>query len=320
VTTTAEPEVSGIVVTYESRALVPGAIDSLRQAAAEAGRTIEIIVVDNASADGTADTVAAAFPEARLVRNPSNDGFGRANNRAFELARGRWWILLNPDARLAPGSLRPLLAALEGDPGLAAVGPSIGGAGTEEAESAGALPSLRSLAGHFLLLNRAFRGDRGGAWRGMQIRHRPATRPRPVEWLSAAAMAVRPEAICEVGGFDPSIFMYGEDMELGWALLQRGWRLALLPTARADHQIGGSQAPTSTRWIDGIEDYLERRGRHRPAIAAALLIIGVGLAIRAVGGAVAGAGADHRARMRAGAGHALRGALRRALGRGRPAA
>lgn len=312
------PEFTGILVSYESRELVPGAIASLRVAAATAGRTLEILVVDNASRDGTADALEAGFPDVRLVRNATNEGFGRANNAAFDLAGGRWWVLLNPDARLAADALAPLLEHLEADPGLAAVGPSIGGAGTEGAESAGMLPSLRSLAGHFLLLNRALGGDRGGPWRGMQIRHRADARPRPVEWLSAAAMIVRPEAIRAVDGFDASIFMYGEDMELGWALIERGWRLAIVPAARADHQIGGSQHPTSTRWIDGIEDFLERRGRSRPAVALALAIIGLGLAIRAVAGAATGATAAHRARMRAGAAHALGGAARRAFrGRGR---
>ena len=309
------PDLSAIVVTYRSRDLIGGALESLAAAAAAAGMSLETIVVDNASSDGTADLVAMDHPEVHLVRNAGNVGFGTANNQAFEIARGRWWLLLNPDARLAPDALPPLVAALAAGADVAAAGPTISGAGSEAAESAGELPGVRSLAAHFLFLNRLPIAPRGGPWQGFQVRVRPGTRIQRVGWLSGAAVLFRPEAIRAVGGFDPSIFMYGEDLELGYQLLAAGWHQELVPAARATHVIGGSQAPTSTRWIDGIEAYLGRRGRSRFAIATALGVMAAGLAVRAVAALGGRQGAAHQARMAAGARHAARRALARLLGR-----
>jgi GT2 family glycosyltransferase len=303
-----QPDVSVVVVTYESRELVGPALESARAAARAGGLSAELIVVDNASTDGTADHVAEEHPDVVLIRNDRNAGYGAANNLAFRQARGRWWLLLNPDARLEAGALGRLVATLEGDARLAAAGPTVSGAGVGSAESAGELPGLRSLAAHFLLLNRLLPGDRGGAWRGWQLR---AGRPgalRPVGWLSGAVVLLRPDAVRAVGGFDESIFLYGEDTELGYRLGQAGWRLALDGRARASHAIGGSQGPASTRWIAGLDAYLARRGRGSVARRACMLVIAIGLGARALASTIAGS-RSHRARMRAGALEAARRAV-----------
>lgn len=305
----ATPAVTVVVVTYNSRELAPGALDSALAAARSAGLTVELIVVDNASQDGTADRIAATHPHANIVRNERNVGFGAANNIAFERARGRHWLLLNPDAALAPESLRRLVQALNDDPRLAAAGPSIWGAGTGGAEGAGELPGLRALAAHFLFLNRLLPGDRGGPWRGWQLRKRPGPALRPVSWLSAAVMVVRPEAIRAVGGFDPSIFLYAEDVDLGDRLSRAGWKLALVPSATAWHGLGMSQEPGSARWIGALDGYLARRRRGSLTRRTALFIIGVGLALRALAAAY-GDDRAHVLRMRAGAVEAFRRMVR----------
>ena len=309
-----EPDVSVVIVTYNSGEQVGSAIESARAAAQAAGMTAEIIVVDNASADGTADIIATRYPDVLLIRNDRNTGFGAANNVAFPRARGAAWLLLNPDARLEPATLGTLAEALRSDPRLALVAPSVRGGGWGSAESAGEAPGLRSLAGHFLFLNRLLPGTRGGPWRGFQHRMRPRRGLVPVGWASAAVVLARPAAIREVDGFDASIFMYGEDLDLGRRLAAAGWALALEPAATAVHAIGGSQKPTSTRWIDGVAEELERRGRSRPAIAGSLLIIGLGLGIRWIAATVARGEAPHRQRMRAGAFHATTEAVRRLAG------
>jgi N-acetylglucosaminyl-diphospho-decaprenol L-rhamnosyltransferase len=312
----AGPDVSVVIVTFNSRDLVGAAIESAAGAARGAGLSAETIVVDNRSTDGTADHVAAEHPEVVLIRNDRNDGYGAGNNVAFRQARGRWWLLLNPDARVDAPALRLLVDALAGHPRIAAVGPSITGAGTGEAESAGELPGLRSLTAHFLFLNRLLPGDRGGAWRGWQLRAGRVPGLRSAGWLSGAVLLARPEAMRAVGGFDESIFLYGEDVELGYQLQRRGWRLAVEGRATATHAIGGSQTPASARWIGGIDAYLVRRGRAGLARRACMLVIAAGLGIRAVASAV-GRGGDpsHRIRLRAGAAEAAR----RALGPTRPA-
>jgi GT2 family glycosyltransferase len=301
----ATPVISVVVVTYNSRELAPDALDSALAAAKSAGLAAELIVVDNASQDGSADGLAATYPQAIIVRNELNVGFGAANNSAFERARGLRWLLINPDATLEPESLGRLMRALDDDPRLAAVGPSIWGAGTGGAETAGELPGLRALAAHFLFLNRLLPGDRGGPWRGWQLRKRPGPGVRPVSWLSGAVMLVRPEAIRAVGGFDPTIFLHAEDIDLGDRLSRAGWKLALVPTAIAWHALGRSQESASVGWIGALDRYLARRRRSSLGRRTALFVIGVGLALRALA-AAHGRDQAHALRMRAGAVAALR--------------
>jgi GT2 family glycosyltransferase len=274
------PDLSVICVTYQSRGHVVDCLRSAQASAGAAGVSTELIVVDNASTDGSADVAHEAIPEATIMRNGKNIGFGAANNRAFTVAQGSAWLLLNPDARLDEDALAPLLAAQSADPRLAAAGPSIRGAGMGGAESAGMLPGIRSMAGHFLFLNRLLPADRGGPWRGWMLRPRRGRGNRPVEWASGAALLLRPEAVREVGGFDEAFFLYGEDTDLCARLLDHAWRVALVPAATAWHAIGASQAPGSTRWIDGLDAFMRRRGRGRLARAACFVCMALGLAIR----------------------------------------
>jgi GT2 family glycosyltransferase len=305
--------VSVITVAFQSAAEINEALESARCAAREADMELELIVVDNASADGSADTVAKCAPDAVLIRNRENVGFGRANNQAFEIATGQWWVLLNPDARLEPDALRLLVDFIESHPRAAAVAPAIAGGGAASAsfagggaESCGMLPGLRSAAGHFLFLNRLLPGDRGGAWRGFQLTRRPRLGPRPVQWASAAALLVRPAAVRAVGGFDPAIFLYGEDVEIGERLGNQGWQIWLLPEALAWHRIASSQGGVSTRWVDSLHIDMARHAG-RLGLVSFDVLLAVGLLARAL--AARGRGEEakrHRRRMAAGSARALR--------------
>jgi GT2 family glycosyltransferase len=168
------------------------------------------------------------------------------------------------------------------------------------------LPGTASAIGHFLFLNRLLPGDRGGAWRGFQLTRRPGLGPRRVEWASAAALLLRPAAIRQVGGFDPTIFMYGEDVELGERLARAGWQMWLVPAAHAWHTIASSQSGVSTRWIDSLHDAMARRsGRIRLTFFD--FVLGVSLLTRAA--ATRGRRPEarlHRRRMKASGGRALR--------------
>lgn len=299
--------VSVITVTYQSAEEVGEALASAQAAARRANAELEVVAVDNASSDGSAAAVAALLPGSVVIRNTSNVGFGRANNQAFDSASGEAWLLLNPDARLEPDALDQLLVFLGGHPKAAAVAPSIAGGGAQDrsfgpggAESAGMRPGIASAIGHFLALNRFLPRDRGGSFRGFQLTRRPGLGPRRVEWASAAVLLLRPDAIRGVGGFDPSIFMYGEDVDLGDRLCRAGWEMWLVPSARAWHRIAGSsQSGLSTQWVDSVHDLMVRRhGRLR--VASFDLIVAIGLLARSVAALGKGAGVRlHRRRMRA---------------------
>ncbi len=283
-------DVSIISVTYRSLGWIADALGTARASVEAAGLRAEVIVVDNASDDGSAEAALAADPSAALIRLPANVGFGVANNLAFESARGATWLLVNPDARLEPGAVGRLVDFLAVSPRTAIAAPSIAGPGG--AESAGMLPSLPSAVGHFLFVNRLPVAARG-AWRGFQL-PRGAARPLRVEWASAAVLAVRPAAIREVGGFDPTIFLYGEDVDLAARLGDAGWEVWLVPQARAWHGIAASSAGVSTGWVDGLDRYVRRRGMGRLRRALFDAIVASGLALRAAAARGRGRGPDER--------------------------
>lgn len=267
--------VSLITVTYQSEDLVEDAIASAIHAADRADVDLEIIVVDNASSDSSALAVARSFPNATVIRNPTNVGFGRATNQGVAVATGEYVLLLNPDARIHATALNLLIAEMR-RLGAAAVAPSIG---TQGAESAGMAPTVASAAGHFLGVNRLLLGDRGGQWRGVQLRRR-AGRPRRVDWASAAVLLVDVRALAQVGGFDERIFLYGEDVDLGMRLNGAGHSVWLVPAAKAEHLIAASQGGVSARWVDALHTLHARTAR--PAnIRAFNLIMAVGLTARA---------------------------------------
>ena len=280
------------------------ALDSALVAADHAGFSLEMIVVDNASPDRSAALVRSGYPEAVVIENLTNLGFGTACNQAFAHASGDFWLLLNPDAALEPCALGRLVAFLDERLEAAVVGARIIAGSQARSENAGMAPGLRSMAGHFLLLNRVLPW---GSWRGFFVPRGPATAPIRVDWCGAAVLLVRPAAIRAVGGFDPTFFLYGEDVDLGMRLTAEGWEVWLDPRATARHAMGGSQPGVSTRWVDGTLDVIRRRdGPFRARVAAG--IMAVGLAARSVLIAVCAVTPEarhHSAVLRASAGRAL---------------
>jgi len=279
------------MVTYNSAGYVAASLESAERAAARAGLATELIVVDNASVDGSAQVVRRRFPRARLVSNSENLGFGAANNQAFELARGELFLLLNPDALLGEDALVPLVDFLDSQPLAGAVAPTLDHPWARGPEGCGMRPGVRSMAGHYLFLNRLLPGDRGGPWRGVMLQRRPHIGPRRVDWLAAAVMLVRREAVGEVEGFDSRFFLYSEDVDLGERLTSAGWELWLVPESRASH-VGG-QGRVSARWVDAQHDaYASRAGRGRVLVFD--LVLALGLAPRALAWRVLGRSGEGR--------------------------
>ena len=260
-------KITVVTVTYQSAADIAVALVSAVAAARHAGVDAELIVIDNASSDDSAGEAQRAAPQAVVIRNAVNVGYGSANNQAFQRATGEPWLLLNPDASIEMDALGELLKFYDTHPMAAVVAPSIAGGGQRHesfgpggAESAGMLPGVASAVGHFLFANRLLPGDRGGAWRGFQLTRRPSLGPRRVEWASGAAALLRPAALRQVGGFDESIFLYGEDVDLGARLGRAGWEAWLVPDARARHGIAASQGGVSTGWVDQLDAAMRSRG------------------------------------------------------------
>lgn len=237
-------EVSVIVVSFNTREHLARCLAAIPAAAA--GLPLETIVVDNASDDGSADMVAARFPNVRLIRSVANLGFGRATNTAAATARGRALLLLNSDCELAPGALATMQRALEVDAFVGAVFCRLHNSdGTLQPSVHRRLPSPWSGLGDALFITSLRHAVyRAPALKRLLLRRTAArhARAHDVAWGGAACMLVRRKAFDAVGGFDERFFMYSEDVDLCARLGAAGYRLRFLPEARATHHWGTSTA------------------------------------------------------------------------------
>jgi O-antigen biosynthesis protein len=211
------PPVSIVIVTHGAWAWAERAIAA---AARNTDVGHEIIVVDNASPDGTADRVRELFPAVRLLANEENVGFGAANNQAAEVAQGEYLALVNSDAVVPAGWTRPLLAALR-RPGVGAVVPAlVNEDGTMQIAGALAAPD-----GSVLALGNGDNVD-DPAWRF----------PRATDFGAAACMLLRRDDFLAAGGFlDVYNPAYFEDLDLCMTLLDRGLRTVYVPDVRVLH-------------------------------------------------------------------------------------
>jgi len=224
-----EPVVSVVVVTHGAWSW---AERSLAAIAAHTDVPHEVIVVDNASPDGTADRVRERFPDVRLLANDANAGFGTANNQAARVARAPLLAFVNSDAVVPAGWIGPLLAALE-RPGVGAVQPAlVNEDGTMQIAGALVAPD-----GSVLALGNGEEVD-DPAWRF----------PRATDFGAAACMLMRRDDFLGAGGFleayEPAYF---EDVDLCLTLLERGLRTVYIPDVRVLHGgfgSGGEEAAT----------------------------------------------------------------------------
>lgn len=260
------PRVAVVIVSFETRELTLRAIESVERST---GVDPEIWVVDNASTDGTAQAIRVRFPAVRLIAMERNIGFGRANNAALERTRAPWVLLLNPDAALLDDStLARLVASLDARPRAAVVGPLLRTSEGRTWHSVPPFPSVRhelvrGIGLHLLIPRRAL--DR---WLAKE--HRDHGVPGPADWLTGACLLVRGEVLRAIGGFDPALFLYGEDFDLCWRLRNAGWDVTLDPTVTVLHEGGTSR--TLTDWKIRLavagEAYVVRKHRGRVYFAA----------------------------------------------------
>jgi GT2 family glycosyltransferase len=221
--------VSVLIASYNTRDLLLEAIASV---ASEPDVNNEVIVVDNASADHSAEAVAERFPEVRLVRQPTNLGFAAAINRAARLASGEHLLLLNPDASLCPGALASLVGVLERQPRAAAVGPSLIYPDGRPQAAAFRFPSLAQLVLDLFPIDRLADSRLNG-------RLSTTSEPMPIDHPLGACVLIRRAAWDDVGPLDEGYFMYVEEVDWCRRAHLRGWQIWHDPRAWAVHH-GGS--------------------------------------------------------------------------------
>jgi hypothetical protein len=246
----ARPRATAVMVTYNSKPTLPRALTGLQECVT-AGLLDSVIVVDNASQDGTAAYVRATHPSVRLIESGANLGFGRGNNRGFALTQTEYVLLLNPDASVAPDVLRELIAFLDSNPRAGIAGPAIREPG-QPPQPAFRFPTPGSIL-------RAALGRVGGKGGNIAVPVEP--RRYAVDWLCGAVLLARRSLLFTLQGFDPRFFLYFEETDLCLRARQAGFETWVLGDLVAGHHAGSSAKATKRLMWDGCiaEHYFRSR-------------------------------------------------------------
>jgi len=287
--------VSIIIVSFNTVRELLACLESIERATRSVPHQVEVILVDNASADGTVEAVRARFPAVRVIANDANVGFPKANNQALPLARGEYVLFLNPDSELGPGTLEQLVAGLEEIPERAAVGPRVRKPSEFMSPNcARRLPTLWTEFCDLTWLARIFPRSRLLAWK--YYAGWDGTTDRDVECLLGAAMLCRTAQVRALGGFDESVPLYLDDMDLCKRLGALG-RLRYLSGVPLLHHysVSARKQPTALMKRLGLQATYQYFVKHRGlgyARAYVAIVAGVGLAafplgfVRLLGGSL----------------------------------
>ena len=232
-------EVAVVAVTYSPGEVLSAFLDSLAEATT---RPLDVVLADNGSTDGSVEA-AAERADVRVVATGANLGYGGAANVGVNATTADFVVVANPDIVWAPHALDRLVDAAARWPTGAAFGPMIKTPDGVVYPSARALPSLAHGIGHAVFgwwwpRNR---------WTAAYRREREAPAERTTGWLSGSCLLLRRDAFDAVGGFDPSYFMYFEDLDLGDRLARAGWHNVYVPAAVVTHQGGHATSRDAAR-------------------------------------------------------------------------
>ena len=263
------PDVTVSIVNHRNRDRLLETLAALGPGS-EAGRAVEVVVLDNASGDGSVEAVRDRFPHVRVLAERRRRGFGANHNLVLAATRGRYVLLLNDDAVIRPAALDRLCDELDRSPTLGAVAPRILNADGTPQASAWRFPSPAAAALGVLTLGRA------------GIVQSLGDRPRTVDWATAAVLLLRRAAVDLVGPFDEGFFMYAEETDLLRRLADAGYGVRYVPEVEALHhgQTSSGSVPTrrvSEHWRSRHRYWRKHHGPLAARTAAALTGLQYGL-------------------------------------------
>ena len=240
----AQPVLSIVIVTWNGKKYALECLDSLYEL--KAALSMEILVVDNASTDGTPDAIQEKFPDVTLIRNDENLGFAKANNIGIGLSRGKYLCLVNSDVVVPAGCLEGMTAYMEEHPDIGLLGPKMlspdGGTG----QSVMRLPTVWNSLCCALGMHSLFPDS--NTFGGFLMNSYKYDVVDNVEVLTGWFWMVPRVALEKVGGLDEQFFMYGEDIDWSYRFLQAGWRVVFYPNAEALHYGAASSGQAPTRF------------------------------------------------------------------------
>ena len=271
-----DPDVSIVIVNWNTRAMTRDCLASVRLGLQHLAA--EVIVIDNASADGSAEMIASEFPECTLVRNAANRGFAAANNQGFAIARGRHVLLLNTDTLIHGDVLPASVDWLDAHPEAAAMGCRVLNTDGSVQLTCSMYPSLTNLALQLSGLGKlswpAFLGR-------YHMRDWARESEREVEVISGCYLLVRREILDTVGGLDEAFFFFGEETDWCRRMRDAGWKLVFAPVGEITHHGGGSAKALDHRRDVLLSEATIRLHLKHGGLAGGLTAFGLTLAFNA---------------------------------------
>jgi GT2 family glycosyltransferase len=232
-TTLGDVDVTVAIVSHGNRELALACLAALTNEV-ERKHRVEVIVLDNASEDGSADAIRSSFPAIRLLARATRAGFGANHNEIAASAKGRHIFMLNDDTIVGPGTIDALADFLDLNPQVAVAAPLIRSGDREPYTFVLRFPSLPRAVGAAL-------------WPWSPLERWSGREPRRVDWVNGCAMMVRRSAFGQTGGFDEGFFMYAEEKDLCKRLADLGWEVVLVPGGDVVHFGESSTEAVPTR-------------------------------------------------------------------------
>jgi GT2 family glycosyltransferase len=232
-------DISVVIVAWNAKKYVELCLQSLVDAPPR--RSMEVFVVDNASADGTLEMIETHFSWVKLIKSPENLGFSRGNNVAIRQTAGRYVALVNPDVIVLPDCLDALADFLDKNPKVGNVGPRVFNPDMTQQSTCRRFPTLWNNFCSASRLEGIFKGSRFFA--GEHMFYFPHDRTLSVDVIVGCFSMIRREALDQVGLLDEGLFMYGDDVDWCRRARNAGWDVVFYPSARAIHDRGKTTAP-----------------------------------------------------------------------------
>ena len=265
-------DLSVSIVNTGSRELLLACLETLPRGA-------DLVVLDNASEDGSADAVGERFPEVRVIAQQFRAGFGANHNTVIRATEGRYVYVLNEDTTADDWAFDRIVAYLDAHPRVAALGPQLVYPDGRQQDSAWRFPTPLVSSLGLLTVGKLGVTQSGG------------DAPHAVDWVTGAALVLRREALDQVGLFDEGFFLYSEEVDLQFRLRQAGWWVHYFPTATVVHHESQFSAEIPERRINEMWRSRHRYWqKHHGALGARVAAIATGgqYALRAAGAPFAG--------------------------------